>query len=53
MHADGTGLVNLTNNPVLEPGSQGDESSPDQAGFFLRLMPTGAITSRSTSGVFL
>jgi len=48
-----TGLVNLTNNPAQEPASRGDEPSPDEAGFFLRLVPTGGITSRSTSMVFL
>jgi len=48
-----TGVVNLTNNPALEAGSQGDEPSPDEAGFPLRLMPTGGITSRSVSRVFL
>jgi len=47
------GLVNLTNNPALEPGSQGDEPPPDEAGFFLRLVPTGGITSRSTSRVLV
>jgi hypothetical protein len=53
MNADGTGLLSLPNNPALEPGSQGDEPSPDEAGFFLRLMPSGGITSRSTIRVFL
>jgi len=53
MNADGTGLVNLTNNPAQEPGSRADEPSPDEAGFSLRLMPTGGITNRSTSRVFL